>query len=368
MTGWSWKLGRVAGVDVSMHATFLVLLAWVGISHYLERRRWSDAGAGIAFIVVLFGIVVLHELGHALTARRYGIRTRGITLLPIGGVAQLERMPDDPKQELLVAFAGPAVNVALAVLLFALVPFTMSPAALAEVPHTGAAFLAKLAWVNVALATFNLIPAFPMDGGRVLRALLAMRMDYVRATKVAAEVGRGLAVMLGLLGLFGNPVLVVIALFVWMGATAEAGMVELKSALAGIPVHRVMITRFETLAPTDTLQLATDHVLAGFQHDFPVLQDGRVVGVLTRADLVKGVTDKGGDALVGASMTPRFETAAPSEMVEAVLQRLQASPCPAAPVLEGDKLVGVLTLDNIGQVLTIQSALHPDGAQHARGR
>jgi Zn-dependent protease/predicted transcriptional regulator len=368
MTGWSWKLGRVAGIDVYIHGTFLILLAWVGISHYLERHRWSDAGAGLAFILTLFGIVVLHELGHALTARRYGIRTRDITLLPIGGVARLERMPDDPKQELLVAFAGPVVNVALAVLLFALVPSALSPAALGETRQIGGGLVARLAWVNVGLAVFNLIPAFPMDGGRVLRALLAMRMDYGRATEVAAEVGRGLALMLGLLGLFTNPFLIFIALFVWVGATAEAGMVQLKSALGSIPVGRVMITQFEILAPTDTLQRAMDHVLAGFQHDFPVMEQDRVVGVLTRGDLMKGLSDKGREALVGAVMTTRFETADAAEMLEGAFQRLQASACPALPVLQADKLVGVLTLENVGEFLTIRSALRTDGRRDARGR
>lgn len=366
MTSWSWKLGRVAGIDVYMHATFVVLLVWVGLSHYLERHRWSDAGTGVVFILTLFGVVVLHELGHALTARRYGIRTRDITLLPIGGVARLERMPEDPRQELLVAFAGPAVNVVLAALLFMLVPSAASLTALREMEPLGGGFLERLAWVNVGLAGFNLLPAFPMDGGRVLRAILATRMDYVRATEVAAEVGRGLALSLGLLGLFGNPFLIFIALFVWVGATAEASMVQLKSALGSIPVSRVMVTRFETLAPTDTLQRAMDHVLAGFQHDFPVVQADRVVGVLTGAALMKALAEKGREVPVAAAMTPRFETATPSEMLEGAFQRLQASACPALPVLQNDTLVGVLTLENIGEFLAIQAALRGNGAHHRR--
>jgi hypothetical protein len=204
--------------------------------------------------------------------------------LPIGGVARLDRMPDDPKRELVVAFAGPVVNVVLAAALFLLIPSTTSPTILGELQQIGDDIVAKLAWVNVGLAAFNLIPAFPMDGGRMLRALLALRMDYVRATNVAAEVGRGLALMFGLVGLFANPLLIFIALFVWAGATAEAGMVQLRSALDSIPVNRAMVTQFETLAPGDTLQRAMEHVLAGFQHDFPVVEADRVVGVLTRSD------------------------------------------------------------------------------------
>ncbi|HEY7520626.1 MAG TPA: site-2 protease family protein [Methylomirabilota bacterium] len=357
LTGWSWKLGRIAGIDVYMHGTFLILLTWVGVSHYLERHRWIDAAAGLVFIVALFVIVVLHELGHALTARRYGIRTRDITLLPIGGVARLERMPDDPRQELLVAFAGPAVNVGLAVLLFTLMPSAMTTPALASVPAFDSGFIGRLAWVNVALAVFNLLPAFPMDGGRVLRALLALRMDYVRATGIAAEVGRGLALMLGLVGLFANPFLIFIALFVWVGATSEAAMVQLESALASIPVSRVMITRFQTLSPDDTLQRAVDHVLEGFQQDFPVVEGGRLVGVLTRADLMRALGDRGRETPVRSATSARFETTTPSEMLERAFRRLQGSPCPSMPVVHDGSLVGLLTLDNIGEFVAIQSSL-----------
>ena len=226
---WSWRIGRIAGIDVYVHSTFLLLLAWVAISHYLEHQRLADAAYGLFFIITLFGIVVLHELGHALTARQFGIRTRDITLLPIGGLARLERMPEDPRQELLVALAGPAVNVVLAGVLFAILAFTSGLAALNNVKLVGGSFLANLVAVNVALAVFNLLPAFPMDGGRVLRAFLAMRMDYVRATQVAANIGQALALMLGFIGLSSNnPFLVFIALFVWMGAAQEASMVQMK--------------------------------------------------------------------------------------------------------------------------------------------
>ena len=353
MTGWSWKLCRVAGIDVYLHVTFLMLLTWVGVSHYLQRHDVADAGAGVVFILAIFAIVVLHELGHALTARHYGIRTRDITLLPIGGVARLERMPDDPKQELLVALAGPAVNVGLAALLAGL----GTPTAWYDVQWPGGDFLSKLLWVNVTLAVFNLIPAFPMDGGRALRALLAMRMDYVRATKIAARIGQGLALVFGFVGLFSNPFLVFIALFVWMGAASEASAALTRSVLGGIPVSQVMITRFETLAPTDTLQRALAYVLEGFQHDFPVVDAGRVVGVLSRADLVKALTTSGADTRVAAAMTSRFASAVPSEMLEGAIQRLQASGCPALAVIGDRQLVGLLTMENVGEFIMVHSAL-----------
>jgi len=286
---WSWRIGRIAGIDVYVHSTFLLLLAWVAIANYLENHRLVDAVYGLFFIITLFGIVVLHELGHALTARQFGIRTRDITLLPIGGLARLERMPEDPRQELLVALAGPAVNVVLAGVLFAILAFTSGVAAMNNAKLVGGSFLASLVAVNVTLAVFNLLPAFPMDGGRVLRAILAMRMDYVRATQVAANIGQALALMLGFLGLFSNPFLVFIALFIWMGAAQEASMVQMKAALGGIPVQQVMITNYQTLSPDDPLAHAVEQILAGFQHDFPVVEADRVVGVLTRTDLFRAL-------------------------------------------------------------------------------
>ncbi len=217
---WSWKIGKIAGISLYVHTTFWLLLGWIAVSQFLEKRSWTHAMGGVLFVTVLFSVVVLHELGHALMARRFGIRTRDITLLPIGGVARLERMPEDPKQELLVALAGPAVNVALAAVLFVLIVLVMGIDALHNIQLIGGEFLINLLMVNVGIAVFNLLPAFPMDGGRVLRALLAMWMDYARATQIAANVGQGMAVLFGLIGMYFNPVLLLIALFVWVGGSA----------------------------------------------------------------------------------------------------------------------------------------------------
>jgi len=355
---WSWKIARVFGIDVYMHATFLLLLAWVGVAHYLPRQNWGDVFSGIVFIVALFGVVILHELGHALTARKFGIRTRDITLLPIGGVARLERMPDDPKQELIVALAGPAVNVVLAGILFAIVLPASLIESLTKVHFIGGDFLANMMVVNIWLAVFNLIPAFPMDGGRVLRALLAMRIEYVRATQIAANIGQGMAFVFGFLGLiWPNPFLVFIALFVWLGAASEASMVQMKSALGGIPISRAMITEFNTVAPTDRLESAVQHILAGFQHDFPVVEDGRLVGVLTRGDLMKALAQKGPSATVREAMNEKFETADPSEMLESAFQRLQTCNCHSIPVVRNGSVVGMVTMDNVGEFIMIQSAL-----------
>ena len=354
----SWKIGRVAGIEIHLHFTFLLLLAWVGLSHYLQRRDWNDAVSGLTFIIALFTIVVLHELGHALAARRFGIRTRDITLLPIGGVARLERIPEKPREELLVALAGPAVNLVLAGLLFAILSLGRERSPLTEFSLVGGDLLTKLMWVNLSLAGFNLLPAFPMDGGRVLRAVLAMRLDYVRATNIAAAIGQGMAWVFGFLGLFTNPFLLFIALFVWIGAAQEAGMAQMKSALAGLPVDRVMLTDFRVLAPEDTLARAVEHILAACQQDFPVVQGGEVVGVLTRSDLLTGLAGQGQGALVGEVMQRNFCTADPNEMVETVLGRLREEDSRTLPVIENGKLKGIFTAENLGEYLMVQTALH----------
>ena len=354
---WSWRIARIAGIDLYVHVTFLILVGWVALSHYLARQSPADAFTGVAFIFSLFAIVVLHELGHALTARRFGIPTRDITLLPIGGVARLDRMPQDPKQELLVALAGPAVNVALAAILFVVLELGGGLAAYGEVVRVGGRFLDQLFWVNVSLAVFNLLPAFPMDGGRVLRGLLALRMDYLRATQIAAGIGQAMAVLFGFVGLFTNPFLVFIALFVWLGAAGEASMVQMRSALAGIPVQKAMVTDFRTLAPNDQLGRAVDYVLAGFQQDFPVVEEGRVVGVLTRSDLLNALARRGKEVRVGDVMQRDIETGGPRDMLEGVLGRLQRRRCHTLPVVQNGQLVGLVTADNLGELLMIEQAL-----------
>lgn len=355
--GGSWRIGRIAGIDVYVHPTFLILLAWVGLAHYLEHHRPAEGLAGVVFILALFGIVVLHELGHALTARRFGIRTRDITLLPIGGLARLERIPDVPWQELVVALAGPAVNVVMAAAIYLGLLLGHGIAPIGETLGVGGRFVEQMFLVNVSLVLFNMIPAFPMDGGRVLRALLAMRLDYVRATKAAVAIGQGFAVVFGLLGLFVNPLLIFIALFVWLAGAQEAGLVTIRSALGGIPVQRVMITDFRALGPEDPLSMAVDHVLGGFQQDFPVLDGDRLVGILARKDLATALGRHGPETPVAEVMQRDFVTADPREMVQAAFERLQVGHCRTLPVVQHGRLLGLLTADNLAEVLLLQETL-----------
>jgi Zn-dependent protease len=240
---WSWKLGRIAAIDVYVHFTFFLLLGWEALRDYQAHGDTAETISGLVFILILFGIVVLHELGHALAARSYGIRTRDIMLLPIGGVARLERMPRDPGQELVVALAGPAVNVVLAVVIYLVLALGRGLSPFGEALQVGGGFLDRLFWVNVSLAIFNLLPAFPMDGGRVLRAALALRLDYARATQVAATIGQGVAILFGVLGFAYDPLLIFIALFVWFGAAQEANQVQVSRDSEESQASRSIVSR-----------------------------------------------------------------------------------------------------------------------------
>jgi len=358
---WAWKIGRLAGIDVYMHATFLLLVGFIVVATWVENHNATRTLFGVFFVLVIFGCIVLHELGHALTARRYGIRTRDIVLLPIGGVARLERMPEDPNQELLVALAGPAVNVVIAAALFLVLGLLGSFPTLRQaetISWTGHDFLASLMAVNVWLVLFNLIPAFPMDGGRVLRALLAKRMDYTDATQAAAHVGQAIALVFGFLGLFFDPFLLFIALFVWMGASGEAGMAQMRTSLGGIPVQRVMLTNFQTLGPDDTLAKGVEHILSGWQQDFPVVFGTRVLGVLTREDLVRAIAQGGTGRPVRDAMRRDFQAVDSHDMLEQAVQVLQRYRCRSLPVEHNGELVGMLTLENVGEFMMISSAMH----------
>jgi Zn-dependent protease/CBS domain-containing protein len=354
---WSWKIGTLAGIDLRIHVTFLLLLGWVGAAHWMSGRSLEAALNGVVFILALFGSVLLHELGHSLAARRYGIPTRDITLLPIGGVARLERMPEKPAQELWVALAGPAVNVGIAAALFVWLSVTHEWAPLGQMHVASGPFLERLLVANVWLVLFNLIPAFPMDGGRVLRAALASRMEYVRATQIAAGIGQGLAFVFGLIGLFGNPMLLFVALFVWIGASQEATATQMKAAIAGTPIRAAMLTDFRNLDSTDKLADAVRLILDGSQQDFPVLEQGRVAGVLTRSDLLAALAEHGPEYPATATMRRDFLTTDYTEMLEVAFRRLQECDCHTMPVMHEGRLAGLLTMDNLGEYFLIQAAI-----------
>ncbi|HTJ21255.1 MAG TPA: site-2 protease family protein [Gemmatimonadaceae bacterium] len=363
---WSWKIGRIGGIDLRVHATFFFLLAWLALNYYRSSGTAIGAARGVLFTIALFASVVLHEFGHAWAGRRVGVPTRDITLLPIGGVARLEYIPKNPWHELQIALAGPAVTVVIIALLTIVLVVLGAPILIAgDAVVTGGSsgILAQLMWVNVYLLVFNLLPAFPMDGGRVLRAGLALRSGYLRATAIAARVGRAFALLFGIVGLFYNPFLVLIALFVWLGAAAESSATQEHELLGGVTVDRVMIRELRTLAPDDTLETAMRHVLEGFQQDFPVLENGRVVGVLTRSGMLAGLGRGGPASPVSASMDSSFRTASPSEPVEHAVARLRECHCSSMPVMRDGQLAGVLTSENIAEFVMIATALRSSNGE-----
>ncbi|MGD8405005.1 MAG: site-2 protease family protein [Anaerolineales bacterium] len=359
---WQWKLARIAGIDVYMHATFLFLIGWVAITSWTEQGSLGAVLSGIFFILLLFAFVVMHEYGHALTARRFGIKTRDITLYPIGGVARLERMPEKPIEELWVALAGPAVNVVIAIVLFGYLIITRTFEPITSLAISSGPLVERLMVVNLWLVGFNLIPAFPMDGGRVLRALLGLRLEYVRATQIAAYVGQGFAFLFGILGFFSNPFLVLIAIFVWMGAGQEANMVRIKHSINGIPVTRAMQTDFMMLTPYDTLSHVVGLILAGSQHDdFPVVQNGYIVGILDRDTFMKALSERGQNTTVAEVMRRDITEIDSQEKIEAALTHLQENGSKTLPVTQNGQLVGLISSESIKKFLMLHSALRTAG-------
>jgi stage IV sporulation protein FB len=353
---WSFPIGSVGGTAIRVHVTFLLLLLWIAITYYIQGGTQA-AIQGVTFVVLVFLCIVLHEFGHVLAARRYGVQTPDITLLPIGGVARLARIPEKPGQELVIALAGPAVNVVIAALLYALLG-TLPTLADADLGNPGVNMLARLASINVFLFLFNLIPAFPMDGGRVLRALLAYRMGYAQATQVAASIGQGVAFVFGLLGLFGNPMLLFIALFVYLAAAAEAHSVQIRQVALGMLAADAAITRFEALSPLSRLSDAVQALARTTQHDFPVVDGaGRLRGVLTRDAMIRALTDHGPDVLVTEIMTSDIPVVQPRQSLEDAIRLLQEKGAAVVGVVDPvGRLVGLITPENIGGIMMMHAA------------
>lgn len=355
---WSIRLGRFLGIDVFVHVTFVLFLVWLGYATYAQTGQAALALKTTAFIVTIFTCVLLHEYGHALTARRYGIPTKDITLLPIGGVARLERMPADPRQELLVAVAGPAVNVVIAAAIAIWLKLDNTLHLLGANRLLSGDFLVDLLKWNLLMVAFNMLPAFPMDGGRVVRALLAMRMPYVKATRAAATVGQGMAFLFGLAGLLtGHFMLLFIALFVWIGASNEAVDAEETSLLTGLRARDAMMTDFRLLSPNDTAIHAARLIRDGWQADFPVVFEGRLVGLVTRQDVVRIYETGNPAAAVETFMRRQPPECLPHEDLSGVLERLRESNLPLMPVVEAGLLRGLVTAENVVETLMFRRAL-----------
>lgn len=360
MLGKSFRLFRIGGTDVCVHPTFLLLLAFVGVVGWL-RGGVPAALSGVVFIALLFVCVLLHEFGHVWAARRYGIATRDVTLLPIGGVASLERMPEKPSQEIVVALAGPAVNLIIAAALLAVLTqqgASVEMRQFTELERPQSGLLVQLAAANISLVVFNLIPAFPMDGGRVLRALLATRLGYVQATQVAAGIGQVIAVGLGFVGLFGNPLLILVAVFVFLAASGEAGFVQARDLTRGRRASDAMVTTFAKLDPQSSVGAAADLLLRTTQQEFPIVDGaGRLRGVVTREAIVVALQAQGDDVALLEVMTTDVPTVAESTCLQAIFERMQQESTRFVGIVDADqRLVGYLTPENIAELVMIGSA------------
>ena len=358
---WSWKIFTAFGIDVYVHATFLLLLLLFLFSPMFSGQGNLGQGfASMALVAIMFGCVLLHEFGHALVAKRFGVRTRDITLLPIGGLARLEKIPSEPRQELAIAVAGPAVNIVIAsVLLLLGLALGWGPEVLPEkVTVWGSGFLQELVAINLILALFNFIPAFPMDGGRVLRALLALKLDYLQATRIAVGVGQALAFAFGLYGLLnGNVLLALVAFFIYLGAGQEGAAVQYRQSFRGLPTSCAMMRSFQTLEETDRLEKAVDLLLGGSQIDFPVMREGQVIGLLTRNVLIDSLGKKGPQATVGSVDLLAVGAIEDDLPLDLAYDSLQEKSIHCIPVTRQGSLVGLVTMENLAEFAMVQSAI-----------
>lgn len=350
--GWSLTLGSIGGIKVRIHFTFLALLAWVGLAE--GQQGGAEAGLrAVAYIVALFACVVAHEFGHITMAARFGGVTQDVVLLPIGGVARMTRIPEKPSQELLVALAGPAVNVVIfGVLLAAIGPQTM----LAQIATgDGIPLISELAIANLVLAVFNLLPAFPMDGGRALRALLAMRLGRDSATEIAARVGHVLAIGLGAYGLFGgNPMLMLVAVFIYFGASSEASGTRLHAFAHHLRARDAMLTRLGVVGPEAVLSDAVDLLIHSTQHDIPVLDAmAKPVGLLTRDALARALHAHGPQYSVIEAMLPGLPTIAGDAPLDQALAHLESGAIAVAVVDHAGALIGLVTAESLGHFMLL---------------
>jgi len=353
----SLLVGKIAGIKIFLHWTVPLIVFWIIFSNLRRGLNAEQVTWSVVFILALFVCVTLHELGHALAARRYQIKTKDITLLPIGGVARLKNMPEKPMQELIVALAGPAVNFVIVIILFTFLRLTKLPTDFSIITHVSADnFLLSLAIINLWLAVFNLIPAFPMDGGRVLRALLSLRLNRLLATKIAASIGQTIAVVFIFLGFFGNPFLIFIGLFIFLGAMAEYEQVKTGSVLKGRTVEEITMKDIPELKREDTIGFAVEKLLNGQAKNFLIMDDGKPFGTLGRDGIIKALQEHTKDVTVevAAERNPGFIEA--TEPIDNALLLMQQYKYAMLIVTKNDQLYGVVDMDNILEYIMVKNA------------
>ncbi|MEA3560746.1 MAG: site-2 protease family protein [Candidatus Omnitrophota bacterium] len=355
------RMFDVFGISIKIHWTFFILPLFAGYA--LTLQCGPGCGARAVFLILsLFFIVVCHELSHSLQAKKYGVRVKDITLLPIGGVASMESIPDNPRQEFAIAISGPLFNFILAAVVYLPVYFLLGREILFRIPvmenlQSWPGTFASIFWLNLILGIFNLLPAFPMDGGRIFRAFLAQQMNYLKATRIAVGFGHVFAVFFGFLGLWaGNWILVIIAFFIYTAASQEELQVEIKAALKAFWVKDIIAKDFLSVSPDDTMARVIEIMLHSRVEDFPVVEKGKIVGLLTRLDITRAIHYSGMNKRVKQVMRKEFKVVKPSDLLVTVHQLMHQSGLKAVPVLKDKKLYGIITLEDISKVYMIMSA------------
>jgi Zn-dependent protease/CBS domain-containing protein len=357
---YSLKLGRPFGIKISIHWTFLLLIAWVVIIDVQQGLNFQQIMLSVLFILTLFVCVVLHELGHSLAAIKFGSEVRSITLLPIGGMANIRKIPEKPMQELIMTVAGLAVNVVIALILLGIL-LTRGGLDLEQMDFktiTPRNFLTMLMFVNLFVVFFNLIPAFPMDGGRILRALFSMRMNRLKATRWAKNTGQFFAVAFVMAGLFLNPFLVVIGVFVFIGASAEYNLMKLGESIKAYSASDAMITDYMELAPEETLEKAAETLVHHHENGFVVAANGRIEGILTSNDIIKGLSNNDRGTTVREIMNADYETVAPDASLQEVFQMIQTRKIAIIPIVKNGRIKGIIDKDNIHQFIMVKNAMN----------
>lgn len=354
----SFKLGNIAGIGIFIHWSFSLIIAYIIYSNYRAGHNVEQIIWSVVFILSIFITVFLHELGHALAAKKYNIKTKDITILPIGGLARLERIPEKPSEELVVAIAGPLVNIALAVItgLFITIPDLKE----LTIQLTGGVnqsnFFLNFFIVNIWLSIFNLFPAFPMDGGRVLRALLAMTFERHIATNIAARIGQILAVGFVILGFYSNPFLIFIGIFIILGAQAEAQYTQAKSTLAGYKVKDVLMKDYRMIDKGETVKKAVQILLNGQSKNFLITENSLPIGTLSRDEIIKALSEKGESEIIENVMSKDLIFLNVNTPLEAAYQQALANRASLMLVMENNQLIGTLDTENILEFIMVKDA------------
>lgn len=361
---WSLTLGTIAGTAVRIHITFLLFLVFIGVSQF----RSSGGAAAIdtvLYVILIFACVTAHEFGHVLMADRFGVKTTDVTLFPIGGVASMDQIPEKPSQELLIALAGPAVNIAIAMVILIATRPTLESFQLSELSDGHSNLVLRLGIANLALGIFNLVPAFPMDGGRVLRALLAIQFSHTQATRFAAIIGQGLAFVLGFIGLFGNPMMIFIAVFIYIAAGAESEAVMLRDLTRDLMVADAMVTGITPISFDDHVGAATIALIGSPHEDFPVVDGtGAFRGFVTRSDIIAALSTGGPESSIAAITRPSVPRVSPWDKLDKAMKLIETSLRPVAIVMDdAGKISGILTRQSILQIAAIHAA-RPDWHFH----